>query len=263
MRTYEIRDRSGLDNLDGSGPSRAYMYLAEMTLVDALCVAQGLGRTVDVMDGPDYVITYSGACPVWWLPGTTGADSHDLSSLGWCHTCLDERGLYIHHLPLDYELAVLTETATTDRVLRRQIEADGQTARQYAEATAGQAIAKDGYDTLAVRVVAGGAFWGPAGLMRQYTVHMKDARTVVRVAVPYDNRPAQYTGGARGFWAARDLAEQQAHDRPGRPRRCYDCHGTKGHASDCSWTRTREQLLEYPELILPGDAEEYALEGTR
>ena len=106
----------------------------------------------------------------------------------------------------------------------------------------------------------GGAYLGPAGLMRQYTVHMKDARTVERVAVPYDNRPEPYIGHARDFWAARDLAEQQAHDRPGRPRRCYDCHGTLGHAADCSWTRTRAMLLKYPELIQPDDAAEYALE---
>lgn len=259
--TWEIRDRSGLGNLDGSGPSAPYLVPDEtLTLVAVLRLAQGLGRTVDVLRGGTYVISYCGACPVWWPPGEHGGGSHDLSSLGWCHTCLDDGRGYVHHLPLADEIAVLTEAAITDRVLARQVEADGQTPAEWAESVVGKAVAKDGYDCLAARVVTGGTYLSPAGLMRQYTVHMRDERSVYRVAVPYDNRPEKYIGGARDFRAATDLAERLACDRPGRPRRCYDCRGLTGHARDCSWTRTRALLLKHPQMALPGDAEEYQLD---
>jgi hypothetical protein len=248
---YEIRDRDGQGNLDGSAPSRPFMAMADgLSLVDVLRVAVRLGRTVDVWADDRYVVSYCGGCPSWWLPGTTGAHMHQMSSLGWCNDCLDELEVYVHHLSLADEIAVLTETALTDKVLRRQVEADGQTAAEYAVEVAGQAVAKDGYDCLAVFIRPGGTFLGPQGLMRQFEVRMKDARTVLRVAVPYDPRPEQYMSCSRDLYAARDLAEQLAYDRPGRAPagRCHDCRGTKGHARDCSVTREREFLAKYPHL---------------
>jgi hypothetical protein len=246
MSVYEIRERA---DGDGSGLSLPFIVpAATLSLVDVLRLAVKLSTTVDIMVAGRYIVSYCGAEPYWWLPGTHGGGMHQMSSLGWCHTCRDENETYVHHLDLADEIAVLTETAITDHVLRRQVEADGQTPAEYAEAVAGKAIAKDGDAELAIFVQRGGTFLTGHGLMRQYAVHMRDRRTVYRVAVPYDNRPEQYLSGPRDLYAARDLAEKLAHERPGRPRRCYDCRGLTGHAHDCSVTREREFLEKYPHL---------------
>jgi hypothetical protein len=249
---WEIRER---DDGDGSGPSGPFIVPASrLSLVQVLLVAVKLGRTVDIMDGDRYIVSYCGAEPYWWKPGETGAEMHQVSSLGWCNTCLDEYGFYAHHLGVYDEIAVLTETAITDRVLRRQVEADGQTAEQYAGSVAGKRIPKWDDGLRAVLITRGGTFLGPQGLMRQFTVMMRD-RSKHLVAVPYDNRSQEYMSGSRDLYAARDLAERLAYDRIRDRKPCYDCRGTRGHAHDCHVTRDAEFEAKYGELLRSGDDE--------
>lgn len=142
----EIRERGSTD--DGSRPSLPFLQVArDMPLPDVLNLASKLGRTVDVFRDGHYVVTYCGASPYWWPPGLDGGGMHQISSRGWCHDCFKNSGgsyerdyeewgdpdaKYVHHLPRNYEVAVLTCEATHDRVLRERVEAEGLTAEEYA-----------------------------------------------------------------------------------------------------------------------------------
>ena len=245
---WEIRDRD-YGGGDGSEESEAWLTPASrLSLVQVLLIAVKLRTTVDIMDGDRYIVSYCGAEPYWWQPGTHGGEMHQVSSLGWCNTCLDEHGFYVHHLGVYDEIAVLTETAITDRVLRRQVEADGETAARYAERVAGRRIPKWDDGLRAVLITKGGTFLGPQGLMRQFTVTMRD-NSKHRVAVPYDNRPEDYLSGSRDLYAARDLAERLAYDRIRDRKPCSDCRGTRGHAKDCYVTKDAEFEAKYGELL--------------
>lgn len=131
----ELRDR---DKGDGSGESLPFLLvMREMPLPDILNLASQLHRTIDVVADGVYLVTYCGGSPYWWLPGTHGGGMHQIGSRGWCHDCRREGLGFVHHLPRDVEVAVLTCEATYDRVLRQQCESDGQTPAEYAQEVAG------------------------------------------------------------------------------------------------------------------------------
>jgi hypothetical protein len=235
MGILEIRERAGDYPGDGPWPSLPYIVpAARLGLVAVLRLASKLGRTVDVMDGEDYLVTYCGGTPEWWLPGTAGGDAHRLSSLGWCHECLDEGRGYTHHLNYAIEVAVLSVEAADDSVLREMCEADGLSPLEYAMEVAGRAVPKDWDRSRAVEVHSLGS--DMAAGTATFAVDMKDM-TTWRVTVPM-------TAGAPA--AAIELAEQLAHDA--QPKRCYDCKGLTGHSKRCSVTRDREFAEKYPEL---------------
>lgn len=142
MSDYRLCERGGLD---GSGGSLPFLRTErEMPLPDVLHLADVLSanlcRSIDVLDGNAYVVTYCGGSPYWWLPGTHGGGMHQISSRGWCWDCLREEGTYVHHLPRAIEVDVLTCEATHDPVFRKRLTEAGQTAEEYAQATAGNAL---------------------------------------------------------------------------------------------------------------------------
>ncbi|GAA2861361.1 hypothetical protein [Nonomuraea rubra] len=138
---YQLRERTGLG---GDGGALPFLRVErEMSLPDVLHVASMLGRSIDVMADDVYVVSYCGASPYWWLPGTHGGGMHQISSRGWCWDCLKRENAYVHHLPRDVEVAVLTCEATHDPVFRKRLAEAGQTAEEYAQMTAGNALPMD------------------------------------------------------------------------------------------------------------------------
>jgi hypothetical protein len=132
--TYHLCER---DSLDGSGTALPFLRVErEMPLPEVLHVASMLGRSIDVMADDTYVVSYCGASPYWWLPGTHGGGMHQISSRGWCHDCDG----YVHHLAREIEVAVLTCEARYDHVFRQRLEKRGQTPEEYAEEMAGNAV---------------------------------------------------------------------------------------------------------------------------
>jgi hypothetical protein len=236
MGILEIRERASDYDGDGPWPSLPYIVPASrLGLVAVLQLASKLGRTVDVMDGEDYIVTYCGGTPEWWLPGGHGGSAHRLSSLGWCHECLDEGRGYVHHLNYAIEVAVLSVEAADDSVLREMCEADGLSPLEYAMEVAGRAVPKDWDRSRAVEVHSLGSD-SEAGTAT-FVVDMKDM-TCWRVTVPM-------AAGAPA--AAIELAEQLAHDA--LPPRCHQCRGTRGHSERCGVTKDRKMAAEYPELF--------------
>lgn len=210
--------------------------LQDLELPDVMHLASELGTTIDVMRDGEYLVTYCGSSPYWW---PLGESMHQISSHGWCHDCHKDEGSYVHHLDIGTEIAVLTCEARWDRVLRRQCEADGLTPEQYAEQIAGRAVPLEGDWSFSIDVVALGSDL-EAGTA-DFGVTMW-AGTCVRVTVPLAEGAEQ---------AAVVEAEQLAHSL--QPKRCYDCHGTRGHARNCSVTREAEFLAKYPHLKLDGE----------
>ncbi|MEU4410717.1 hypothetical protein AB0F88_39955 [Streptosporangium sp. NPDC023963] len=140
--TYRLCERGGLG---GDGGSLPFLHVEqEMAFLKVLRVADvlsgNLGASIDVLSNDTYMVTYCGGSPYWWLPGTHGGGMHQISSRGWCWDCLKQDNGYVHHLPRDVEVAVLTCEATYDPVFRKRLEEAGQTAEEYAEMTAGNAL---------------------------------------------------------------------------------------------------------------------------
>lgn len=141
MADYQLRKRLGLADDEGSAP---FVHPAkELTLPYVLKMASvltKLGERIDVLDGETYLVSYIGASPYWWLPGTHGGDLHQISSRGWCFSCDREGKEYVHHLPRAVEVAVLTAEGEQDHVFRERLDKVGLTAEQYAERTAGNKV---------------------------------------------------------------------------------------------------------------------------
>jgi hypothetical protein len=228
---------------DNDDPPLAYDVRAGATLGDVLGLA-AMSGTVDVYDGDRYLVSYCGESPYWY-----DADGimHQIGSRGWCHDCHGARLGYVHHLDYEVELAILAHEAEDDRTLARQCEADGMTPAQYADSVAGRAVPLDGDHSFEIGVHELGA---DADGLAVFAVDMWDMTTWrVRVEIA-EGAPER----------AAKLAESLAYHA--QPKRCWDCRGRRGHAGDCSWTRTRELLLRHPDSALPGDIEEYGLPGA-
>jgi len=223
-----------------------YTLSSAATLADVLGLASHAHETVDVMDGDRYLVTYCGESPYW-----VEADGpmHQIGSHGWCHDCHKDGLGYMHHLNYETELAALTVEARDDRTLARMCEADGLTPEQYAVSVAGRAVALEGDCSFAIDVAH--LATDVDASTATFAVTMWD-QTCWRVTVPIGEGTEN---------AAIELAEQTAHRA--QPKRCYDCKGHTGHARDCGWARTRELLRKYPQVALPGDAEEYGLHDDK
>jgi hypothetical protein len=136
--TYRLCERGGLGGGEGSLP---FLHLEqEMALPEVLNLASvlsgNLGGGIDVMDGDTYLVSYCGGSPYWWLPGTHG----EISSRGWCHDCCKEGDDFVHHLAREVEVGVLTREALHDPVFRKRLAERGQTAEEYAQMVAGNAL---------------------------------------------------------------------------------------------------------------------------
>jgi hypothetical protein len=230
-RGIELRERA---DLDGSGRSLPFLVpAARLSLAEVLHIAEECGRTVDVCASGRYLVTYCGASPYWWLPGTHGGGMHQVGSHGWCHDCHKAGDGYVHHLDYDVELAVLANEARHDQVLREQCEADGLTPEQYAAEVAGRAVPLAGDCSFAIAVHELGV---NADGLAEFAVDMWDM-TTLKVAVPAaDGAPE----------AAQRLAEELACARV--PKRCVHCKGRRGHSRRCPVTRERQLLEKYPHL---------------
>jgi hypothetical protein len=227
--SYELRQR-GYDEEETSLP---LMFPAErLGLIDVLRLADKLGSRTEVWENGAYVIS---AGNIWNPPG---GPYHQLSSHGWCHDCRDEGLGYVHHLSLVYEHAALAAEAMDDQVARRMCEADGLTPAQYADQFAGKDVPL--WDDQLYAVWADPYALPASNGLQAWRVTMKDGSAWL-VTVPADHKD-----GA-GHEALR-IAEEWAFAADTRPKRCYDCKGTRGHASDCSVTREREFLAKYPHL---------------
>lgn len=218
MTDYELRNR------DDEWPA---LFLAGRPggLAEALSLAGKMYGWSDVYADGTYLVT-SG----WYWWPEAGGGMHQIGSHGWCHDCHSEGLGYVHHLAYETELAVLAHEARTDRFLRRQCEADGQTPEQYAASIAGRAVALDGDRSFVTCVHELGT--GADGLA-VFAVDMWDM-TTWKVAVPVAE------GAPR---TAQDLAERLAYEAT--PKRCHDCHGTAGHARDCDTVRLAGLLARY------------------
>jgi hypothetical protein len=236
MSAYEIRKRDGLD---GSEPSGLLAVIPGGHGLNAtLAVASRAGETVDVLEGDRYLVTYCGASPCWWLPGTHGGSMHQIGSHGTCHDCHKARLGYVHHLDYETELAVLAVEATADRVLSEQCEADGLTPGEYAESVAGLAVPADGDRSFAIGMHELGV---NADGLAEFAVDMWDM-TTWKVAVPVAE------GAPR---TARKLAEHLAYEATSR--RCHHCNGLTGHSKRCYVTWRAEFDAEYPHLLAGSD----------
>lgn len=133
---FEIRLRGGGHGIEPSEP-----YLTLPDLHEALTIASILSgarcQTLDVLDSGRYVVTYCGASPHWWLPGTLGGGMHQISSHGWCHDC--RNGEYVprvaenvFHLSEADQVAVFTVEGERDRVLRKRLYDQHITAGEHA-----------------------------------------------------------------------------------------------------------------------------------
>jgi hypothetical protein len=181
---------------------------------------------VDVLADGEYLVT-SGW--YWWPPDGDGS-MHQIGSHGWCHDC-HKAGLgYVHHLAYDVELAILAYEARMDRVLRRQCEADGLTPEAYAAEVAGRAVPLHGDHSFVTDVHELGV---NADGLAEFAVDMWDM-TTWKVAVEVAD------GAPR---AAEKLAEKLAWEAI--PERCWDCHGSRGHARNCSTVRVAELTARY------------------
>lgn len=239
--TLEIRERGTAGDPDGSGPSLAFLIPASrLSLAEVLHISETAGRTVDVCDSGRYLVSYCGASPYWWIPGTHGGGMHQVSSHGWCHDCHKAGDGYVHHLGYDTELAVLANEARHDRVLAGQCEADQMTPEQYALEVAGRAVPLDGDCSFAIAVHELGV---NADGLAEFAVDMWDM-TTWKVAVPV-------SAGAPD--AAVRLAEELAY--AAAPKRCVHCKGRRGHSRSCPVTREREFLRKYPHLAGTDDLE--------
>jgi hypothetical protein len=229
VTTYELRARS-LDDADGY-PRLWFQPEPGEGLARCLQLADSAASWVDVLADGRYLVT-SGW--YWWPRDGKGDDGmHQIGSHGWCHDCHGDGLGYVHHLDYDVELAVLAHEARTDRVLRRQCEADGLTPEAYAAGVAGRAVPLHGDHSFVIDVHELGV--SAAGLA-EFAVDMWDM-TTWKVAV----------GLAPGApLAAEKLAERLAWEAG--PKRCYDCKGHRGHARDCSVVRTAELVAKYGPL---------------
>lgn len=232
--SYELRNRDLLE--DGAEPGELSIYQVrqdvDAQLADVIGLAAVSDFTVDVYDGPEYLVTFCGCSP-YWYPHTDGG-MHQIGSHGWCHDCHKDGLGYVHHLDYAVELAWLTHEAHDDDVLRGQCEADGLTPEQYAQEIAGRAVPLDGDYSFAVAVRELGV---NADGLAAFAVGMWDMTTWL-VAVPL-------APGAPD--AAVKLAEERAY--AASPKRCYDCKGHRGHSKRCHVTRDAEFAADHPELF--------------
>jgi hypothetical protein len=231
--TIELARRHGSD---GAGGPQPFLTVAPpQALPEVLHLAGllsgGLCTSLDVVVNGEYLVTYCGASPYWWPQGTLGGDMHQLSSRGWCHTCRSEGRGYVHHLPLETEVAVLTCEATHDGVLREQCEADAQTPEQYAREMAGNRVPLDGDELFAVSArILGAPGTEQPGTAARFAVTMMDGRV----------REVTVAAGPGAEGEALSAAEAQAAADPGRVRRCVHCHGARGHSARCPVRRLEE-----------------------